>query len=156
MLRRRGLWWLLGVAAALATLTLAAQHLLDPWLRQQLEQQVAAQTHGQYHLRVGTLRTSLWQRAIRLGGLRLRPAAVVADTLPRVRLDVAQLNITGVGLLALLRKGVVPVDSVVLDSARIEVLALAGGIDGGSSSGGGGGGGLYRSEEHTSELQSRP
>ena len=125
MLRRRGLWWLLGVAAALATLTLAAQHLLDPWLRQQLEQQVAAQTHGQYRLRVGTLRTSLWQRAIRLGGLRLRPAAPVADTLPRVRLDVAQLNITGVGLLALLRKGVVPVDSVVLDSARIEVLALA-------------------------------
>ena len=123
--RRRWMWWLLGVAAVLLTLTLVAQHLLDPWLRRKLEQQVAAQTHGQYRLRVGALRTSLWQRAIRLRGLRLRPAAIVADTLPRVRLDVAQLHITGVGLLALLRKGVVPVDSVVLDSARLEVLALA-------------------------------
>lgn len=55
----------------------------------------------------------------------LRPAPTVADTLPRVRLDVAQLNVTGLGLLALWRKGVVPVDSIVLDSARIEVLALA-------------------------------
>ncbi|MFC7668304.1 hypothetical protein ACFQT0_13640 [Hymenobacter humi] len=62
---------------------------------------------------------------MRLRHVRLRPAATVADTLPRVRLDVAQLNITGVGLLALLRKGTVPIDSVVLDSARIELLALA-------------------------------
>ena len=102
-----------------------AQHLLDPWLRRKLEQQVSAQTHGQYHLRVGALHTSLWQRAIRLSGLRLRPAATVADTLPRVRLEVARLDVTGIGLLALLRKGVVPIDSVVLDSARIDVLALA-------------------------------
>ncbi|GAA4034347.1 hypothetical protein GCM10022409_18390 [Hymenobacter glaciei] len=106
-------------------LTLVVQQLLDPWLRRKLEQQVTTQTHGQYRLQVGGLHTSLWQRAIRLSGLRLRPAATVADTLPRIRLDVAQLNVTGVGLLALLRKGVVPIDSVVLDSARIEVLALA-------------------------------
>ena len=124
--RRRVAWWLLGVALVLAVLTMAAPRLLDPWLRRHLEQQVAAQTHGQYRLQVGTLRTSLWQRAIRLRHLRLRPAAAaVADTLPRVRLDVARLNITGIGLLALLSQGVVPVDSVVLDSARIEVLALA-------------------------------
>ena len=118
------MWWLLGAVALLLAATLGAQHLLDPWLRRKLEQQVTAQTHGQYRLRVGALHTSLWQRAVRLSGLRLRPAAAVADTLPRVQLDVAQLNITGVGLLALLRKGVVPIDSVVLDSARIEVLAL--------------------------------
>ncbi|GAB2874791.1 hypothetical protein GCM10027044_41700 [Hymenobacter ruber] len=119
------MWWLLGVAAVLLVLTLVAQRMLDPWLRRKLEQQVSTQTHGQYRLQVGALHTSLWQRAIRLSGLRLRPAATVADTLPRIRLDVAQIDITDIGLLALLRKGVVPVDSVVLDSARIEVLALA-------------------------------
>lgn len=119
------MWWLLGVAALLLAATLVAQHLLDPWLRRKLEQQVTTQTHGQYRLQVGALHTSLWQRAIRLGGLRLRPAAEVADTLPRIRLDVARLNVTGIGVLALFRKSVVPIDSVVLDSARIEVLALA-------------------------------
>ena len=106
-------------------LTLVAQRMLDPWLRRKLEQQVTTQTHGQYRLQVGALHSSLWQRAVRLSALRLRPAATVADTLPRVKLDVAQLDITGIGLLALLRNGVVPIDSVVLDSARIEVLALA-------------------------------
>ncbi|MDB5269550.1 MAG: hypothetical protein JWP58_2590 [Hymenobacter sp.] len=123
--RRRWVWWLLGVAVLLLVLSLIAQRLLDPWLRRKLEQQVTTQTHGQYRLQVGALHTSLWQRAIRLSGLRLRPAPTVADTLPRVRLDVAQLDVTGIDLLALLRKGVVPIDSVVLDSARIEVLALA-------------------------------
>ncbi|GAC1592668.1 MAG: hypothetical protein NVS3B25_13490 [Hymenobacter sp.] len=115
---------LLAVAGLLALRAAVGLQLLDPWLRQTLEQQVARQTHGQYHLRVGALHTSLWQRAIRLRQLRLRPAAQVADTLPRVRLDVARLNVTGVGLWALLRRGLVPVDSVVLDSARVEVLAL--------------------------------
>ena len=123
--RPRWLWWLLGVAGLVLGLTLVAQRLLDPWLRRQLEQQVTTQTHGQYRLRVGALRTRLWQRTVRLSGLRLRPAAAVADTLPRVRLDAARLHVTGIGLLALLRKGVVPIDSVVLDSAFVEVLALA-------------------------------
>lgn len=122
---RRWVWWWLGVAALLLVLSLIAQRMLDPWLRRKLEQQVTTQTHGQYRLQVGALRTSLWQRAVRLSDLRLRPAPTVADTLPRIRLDVTQLNITGIGLLALLRKGVVPIDSIVLDSARIEVLALA-------------------------------
>ena len=92
--------------------------LLDPWLRRTLEKQVTEQTQGQYRLQVGELRTSLWQRAVRLQNVRLRPAAQVADTLPRMRLDVARLHVTGIGLLALLRKGVVPIDSVVLDSVR--------------------------------------
>ncbi len=121
----RWLWWLLGLAGLLLGLTLLASRFLDPWLKQKLEQQVATQTNDQYHLQVAELRTNLWQRAIRLRGLRLRPAAQVADTLPRLCLDAARLHITGVGLLALLRKGVVPIDSIVLDSARIEVLALA-------------------------------
>ncbi|MDB5233600.1 MAG: hypothetical protein JWR44_593, partial [Hymenobacter sp.] len=115
---------MLGVVALLVVLALLALHYLDPWLRRTLEKQVVKQTHGQYQLSVGELHTSLFQRAIRLSHLRLRPAAQVADTLPRLRLDVAQLNVTGVGLLALLRKGVVPIDSVVVDSARIELLAL--------------------------------
>ena len=116
--------WLLAVVLVLATAATVALHYLDPWLRRTLEKQVVRQTHGQYRLQVGALHTSLWQRAIRLGDVRLRPTAQVADTLPRVRLDVARLHVTGVGLWALLRKGVVPIDSVVLDSVRLEVLAL--------------------------------
>ena len=123
--RHWGRWLLLGALALLVGLALVARFYLDPWLHKKLEQQVTAQTHGQYHLQVGELRTSLWRRAIRLSRVRLRPATALADTLPRVRLDVARLNITGIGLLALLRKGVVPIDSIVLDSARIDVLALA-------------------------------
>ena len=123
--RRRWVYWLLGAIALLVVLALVAQQLLDPWLRRTLEKQVTAQTHGQYRLRVGQLHTNLFERAVRLRGLRLRPAAAVADTLPRIRVDVAQLNITGVGLLALLRKGIVPIHSVVLDSVRVNVLALA-------------------------------
>ncbi|MDO7853850.1 hypothetical protein [Hymenobacter convexus] len=123
--RHRWLWWLLGICGLLLALVLVVQHFLAPWLRQKLEKQVTTQTHGQYQLRINKLETNLWQRAIRLQGVRLRPAAQVADTLPRVRLDAARLHLTGIGLLALLRKSVVPIDSVVLDSARIEVLALA-------------------------------
>ncbi|WP_426060170.1 hypothetical protein [Hymenobacter sp. B1770] len=117
--------WLLGIVGLVLVLAFVALQFLDPWLQRKLEKQVTSQTSGQYRLQVGELHTSLWQRAIRLRNVRLRPAATVADTLPRVRLDVAQLNVTGVSLLALLRKSVVPIDSVVLDSARIEVLALA-------------------------------
>ncbi|WP_046242967.1 AsmA family protein [Hymenobacter terrenus] len=125
--RRRWHWgrWLLGLAGLLMVLALVAPHFLDPWLRRTWEKQVSEKTHGQYRLQVGMLHTSVLQRAIRLSQVRLCPAAVVADTLPRIRLDVAQLHVTGVGLLALWRKGLVRIDSVVLDSARIEVLALA-------------------------------
>ena len=122
--RRRG-WWLLGALALVAGLALAARQLLDPWLRRTLEQQVATRTQGQYRLQIGALETSIWQRAVRLRHLRLRPAGTVADTLPRIRLDVARLHLTGVGLLALLRQDLVPVDSLVLDSARLEVMARA-------------------------------
>ena len=122
--RRWGRGLLIGGVLAIL-LALIALQLLDPWLRRTLEKQVAQQTHGQYRLEISGVHTSLWQGTIRLWGLRLRPAAVVADSLPRLRLDVARLNITGMSLWALLRKKQVPIDSVVLDSTRIEVLALA-------------------------------
>ena len=122
---RRWVRWVLGSLALVVVLAVVVLQLLDPWLRRTLEKQVTEQTQGQYRLQVGELRTSLWQRAVRLQNVRLRPAAQVADTLPRMRLDVARLHVTGIGLLALLRKGVVPIDSVVLDSVRVEVLALA-------------------------------
>ena len=121
---RRWVWWLLGIAGLIVAAALVGLHFLDGWLLRTLEKQVSQQTHGQYRLQIGELNTRLLQRAIRLRGVRLRPAATVADTLPRLRLDAAQLNVTGVGLLALLRKGVVPVDSIVLDSVRLNVLAL--------------------------------
>ena len=123
--RRRWGWWLLGIVGLLAVGVVVGLHFLDSWLLRTLQKQVSQQTHGQYQLQIGELNTSLMQRAIRLRGVRLRPAASVADTLPRLRLDVARLNVTGVGLLALLRRGEVPVDSVVLDSVRLDVLALA-------------------------------
>ncbi|GAA4354983.1 hypothetical protein GCM10023185_17370 [Hymenobacter saemangeumensis] len=120
----RWLWWLLGTLLLVAGLLALARHWLDPWLRRKLEQQVSQQTQGQYRLQVAGLETSLWERAVRLRGLRLRPAGAVADTLPRLRLDVGRLHLTGVGLLALLRRGTVPLDSVVLDSVRLQLLAL--------------------------------
>jgi hypothetical protein len=123
--RPRWQWWLLGIVALLIMLTSVGLFMLDSWLRRTLEKQVARQTHGQYHLQIGALHTSLWQRAIRLEKVRLRPAAIVADTLPRLRLDVARLHVTGIGLLAALRRSTVPLDSVVLDSTRLDVLALA-------------------------------
>ena len=116
---------MLSVAGLVLAVVLAVVFLLDPWLRHTLEKQVNKQTHGQYQLKVGELHTSLWRRSIRLVGIRLRPAAVVADTLPRLRLDLARLHVSGVGLWALLRKQVVPIDSLVLDSANIDLLALA-------------------------------
>ncbi|MBF9144323.1 hypothetical protein [Hymenobacter properus] len=122
---RRWGWWLLGIVGLVVAAVLVGLHFLDGWLLNTLQKQVSKQTHGQYQLRIADLNTSLLQRSIRLRGLRLRPAAQVADTLPRLRLDAAELHITGIGLLALLRKGVVPVDSAVLDSVRLDVLALA-------------------------------
>ena len=73
---------------------MAVSLLLDPWLQRQLGQQVARRTHGQYRPHVGARRTSRWQRAVRLTAIGLRPAATATDTRPRIRLDVARLNVT--------------------------------------------------------------
>lgn len=97
---------------------------LDPWLRRQLEQQVATRTHGQYRLRVAGLRTELLARSLHLRGLALRPATL-ADTLPRLEAQLASLDLHGVGLLALLRGRTVPIDSLTIDSLRVQVAALA-------------------------------
>jgi len=99
---------------------------LDPWLRRTLEKKVAENTHGQYQLAVGDLTTEFWPRALHLRRVALRPTArPLADTLPRVTLYLGRLDLRGVGLLALLRGRTVPLDSLVLDSLRVQVLALA-------------------------------
>jgi hypothetical protein len=99
---------------------------LDPWLRRTLEKQVAKKTHGQYQLAIGSLSTDLGPRALHLRRVALRPTArPLADTLPRLTLYLGRLDLRGVGLLALLRGHTVPLDSLVLDSLRVQVLALA-------------------------------
>jgi hypothetical protein len=99
---------------------------LDPWLRRTLEKQVTKQTHGQYQLAIGTLTTEWGPRALHLRRVALRPTArPLADTLPRLTLYLGRLDLQGVGLLALLRGRTVPLDSLVLDSLRVQVLALA-------------------------------
>ncbi|WP_141765602.1 hypothetical protein, partial [Hymenobacter coccineus] len=116
---RRGLWGL-GLLGAL--LVLAVWLGLDPWLRRTLEQQVTKQTHGQYRLAISSLRTRLLPRAVHLRGLDLRPTgAALADTLPRLHLRLARLDLSGVGLLALLRGQTVPLDTLVLDSLHLRV-----------------------------------
>ena len=116
---------MLGITGFVLAVVLAVVFFLDPWLRHSLEKQVSKQTHGQYQLHVEGLHTSLWNRSIGLENIRLRPAAEVADTLPRLRLDLARLHVAGVGLWALIRKQVVPIDSVTLDSTNLNLLALA-------------------------------
>ena len=125
--RHRWAWWVLGgLAVLLVGGSLAVVFGLDPWLRGKLEKTVAEKTHGQYKLEISSLKTSLVSRALHLRGLALRPAtATLADTLPRVQLRLARLDLSGVGLLALLRGQTVPLDSLVLDSLRVQVLALA-------------------------------
>ncbi len=124
--RHWGRWLLFG----LALLALAAlgwlQWGLDPWLRGKLERAVTTQTHGQYVLRVAGLRTALRARSLHLRGVVLHPATgQVADTLPRLRLRLARLDLSGVGLLALWRGHTAGIDSLTLDSLRLEVAALA-------------------------------
>jgi hypothetical protein len=116
-----GLFGLLVLAAAVAVWL-----DLDPWLRRTLEKQVATKTHGYYQLRIGHLETKLAARALHLRGVVLSPTATtLPDTLPRLTLHLGRLDLSGVGLLALLRGQTVPLDSLVLDSLRVQVAALA-------------------------------
>ena len=125
--QHRWRWWALGALAVLLVAgTLALAFGLDPWLRRQLEKAVAQQTHGQYRLHISSVTTRLGARALHLRGVELRPAtAAVADTLPYLALRLARLDLSGVGLLALLRGQTVPADSLVLDSLRVRVQRLA-------------------------------
>ncbi|MFD1467437.1 hypothetical protein ACFQ48_04305 [Hymenobacter caeli] len=121
-----GRWLLAGGALLVGGALVAAWLGLAPWLRRTLERRVAKQTHAQYQLTIGSVRVDLLARAVRLRGLDLRPAApTLADTLPRLHLRLARLDLSGVGLLALLRGQPVPIDSLVLDSLRVNVEALA-------------------------------
>ncbi|UOQ52501.1 hypothetical protein [Hymenobacter cellulosivorans] len=128
--RRRWPYWVGGVFLLLVLLVSLALLLLDPWLRTTLEKQVATQTQGRYRLQIGELHTSLWYRSVQLRNIRLRPAQAGSQwsqaKLPRLLADVPVLRITGIGLGALLRGSVVPIDSVVLAGARLRVLELPG------------------------------
>jgi hypothetical protein len=115
-----------GLAVLLVAGTLAVLFGLDPWLRRKLEKTVAEQTHGQYQLHIKSLETKLGPRALHLRGVALRPTtATVADTLPYLALHLGRLDLSGVGLLALLSGQTVPLDSLVLDSLQVRVRALA-------------------------------
>jgi len=121
-----GRWLALGLATLLLAALAWLKWGLDPWLRGQLEAQVATQTHGQYTLSVTHLRTRLLARSLHLGGISLKPATpTLADTLPRLTARLASLDLSGVGLLALLRGHTVPIDSLTLDSLRLDVAVLA-------------------------------
>jgi hypothetical protein len=121
-----GRWVLCGLALLLVLGLAWLKWGLDPWLRRKLAQQVATQTHGQYRLHVADLRTSLLARSLHLRGLALRPTTpTLADTLPRLEARLASLDLHGVGLLALWRGHTVPIDSLTIDSLRVQVAALA-------------------------------
>jgi len=117
-----------GALAALGLLGwLAATLWLDPWLRRELEQQARQQTHGAYELRIGSLRTHLWSRSLTLGDVQLAPAphwrGAWPAALPRLRGTVGTMRLSGLGVLAVLRRQVVPIDSLVLADALLDVPA---------------------------------
>ncbi|WBO82853.1 hypothetical protein [Hymenobacter yonginensis] len=126
---RRGWGWWAGAVGLLLVLVAAVFLLfgLDPWLRQTLEKQVRTASKGRYELRIGALETHLWARTVtaRAVQLRTQPTAT-ADTaqLPDLRLAVGEIQVSGVGLLALVRREVLPVDSLVLDSVRLRLARL--------------------------------
>ncbi|MBD2716462.1 hypothetical protein KBK19_15580 [Microvirga sp. STR05] len=118
------LWLLLGLVVAAVV---AVVFFLDPWLRRALERQVTKASNGRYELSIKELETSLWKRSATVRGVQLRTrAGAPADTaaLPELRLDLGELRVSGVGLLAVLRRQVVPVDSVVADSAQVRLARL--------------------------------
>jgi hypothetical protein len=117
----------MAVLLLLAVGVAIALQLLDPWLRRKLEQQVTTASHGRYQLRIGELHTNLWSRTLAMRQVGLRTATTASPDsarLPRVRLAVGRVEVAGVGLLALLRRGVVPLDSIVLDSVALQLAAL--------------------------------
>ncbi|WP_460614656.1 AsmA family protein [Hymenobacter seoulensis] len=121
-----GRWLLLGLGVLVVAVVVGLTFFLDPWLRSTLEKQVAKRSQGRYHLRIGELRTSLWQQTIRLRHIQIRTVGTTPDSarMPRLRLAVGRLEVGSVGLLALLRGKQVPIDSVVLDSVALRLLGL--------------------------------
>ncbi|QKG58600.1 DUF748 domain-containing protein [Hymenobacter sp. BRD128] len=120
-------WGLVLVGVVVVAVGLALTLLLDPWLRRTLERQVHQQSHSAYELRLGSLRTRLWRRGLEVSQLQLRdnpqwrgrwPAA-----LPHLSLAVGSVRLSGLGVLALLRGGVVPLDSLVLADVGLSLPA---------------------------------
>ncbi|TGE06562.1 DUF748 domain-containing protein [Hymenobacter fodinae] len=119
--------WVLAVLLLLGLAVGLALQQLDPWLRRKLEQQVTTASHGRYQLRIGHLHTSLRSRSLTLGHVWLRTTtSSTPDSarLPRVRLAVGRVEVAGVGLLALLRRGVVPIDRIAIDSVALQLASL--------------------------------
>lgn len=100
---------------------------LDPWLRQTLEKQVRTASNGRYELRIGALETHLWARSLTVRQVQLRTVPSPApDTvrLPDLRLDLSEMQVSGIGLLAIVRRQIVPIDSIALDSVRLRLAGL--------------------------------
>ncbi|RAK62098.1 hypothetical protein [Hymenobacter edaphi] len=127
--RFRWLWWLAGALVVLLLLGVVAARLFDPWLRRKLEQTVAEKSQGRYELRIGSLRTSLPQRALTLRRVWLRPAGwprqrpvPAGQEAPWLLLTVDEIRVAGLGLGALLKGEVVNVDTLLIRRVRARVL----------------------------------
>lgn len=126
---RRWWQWVLLLLAVLLGAAAVALLTLDTWLRPLLEKQVATQSKGQYALQIGNLQTSLSSGNIHLRNVRLRSntarqaATDSAARLPEVRLDLGQLDIRGIGLWRLLKREVVPIDYVGVDSLCVRLTS---------------------------------
>ncbi|MDO7885521.1 hypothetical protein [Hymenobacter cheonanensis] len=123
----RGWRWAGASMLALGLVLAVALAQLDPWLRRELEQQASRQSHGAYELRIGALRTQLWRRSLEMSQVQLRdnpqwrgpwPAA-----LPHLGLAVGTVRLSGLGVLALLRGGEVPLDSLTLNDVGLSLPA---------------------------------
>ncbi len=125
--RPRWPWWVAGVLTGFLILGAVLYLGLDPWLRRQLEKQVAQQSGGRYSLRVGDLQTRLADGSVTLTGLRLRTVAAMSprrDSLPRLAFDLPRLRLTGVGLWSLWRKQPQHLDSLALTGLRLQLDSL--------------------------------
>ncbi|MBO0360163.1 hypothetical protein J0X19_19535 [Hymenobacter sp. BT186] len=122
--------WLLLVLAVLVGAAAVAVLTLDSWLRPLLEKQVATQSKGQYELRIGNLRTRLAAGSISLRNVHLRSNAArqaatdSAARLPEARLDVGRLDIAGIGLWQLIKREVVPVKYLGVDSLCVRLTSV--------------------------------
>ncbi|QKG54543.1 hypothetical protein [Hymenobacter sp. BRD67] len=117
--------WVAVVAGVVLLGGLVAARLLEPWLVRRLGRQVSRQSHGAYRLRIGELRVGFWSRSLEIRRAQLVPVPQSPGGwppgLPHASLSVADIQLSGVGLLALLRGGVVPIDSLVVSDVSLEL-----------------------------------